>query len=142
MWHKNFAVLRLSSETSTLKCRRKYFFRSTAKLKCRKIKILDQKVKVKCREKDSSVKKAVLSDARKKQTWQPLITQTGRAMKKLLWNEEKNVWNREISHKAVYADLQKRKLSPSPGPFFAGTSSLSTLRDLFYIVFCSTLKQN
>ena len=138
-------VLQLSSETSTLKCSQKYFFRSTAKLKCRKIKILDQKVKVKCREKKQLIceKKQCFRMQEKNQTWQPLITQTGRAMKKLLWNEEKHVWNREIPHEAIYADLHKRKLSPSPGLFLLELPSHCRHFEVYFIsFFCSTLKQN
>ena len=59
----------------------------------------------------------------KKQTWQPLINQTGKQWKKLFWNKEKHGWNRGISHIAIYVHLYKRKFLLSvPGYFFPGTS--------------------
>ena len=72
--------------------------------------------------------KIFISGWKEKQTWQPLITQTGRVMKKPFWNEEKHGWNQEILHEVIYVHLHKRKLlSPSLGLFFCAGSSLSLL---------------
>ena len=98
-------------KSAKLKCRQKYFFSSTAKLKCNKMKFLDQNVKLKCREKkplkihlwkNNATKMQFLCFAflernkleiffwnhifisgwKKKQTWQPQISQTGTVVKK------------------------------------------------------------
>ena len=47
----------------------------------------------------------------KKQTWQPLIMQTGKEIKKKTGlKREETDWNWEILHKSIYAYLHKRKL--------------------------------